>query len=187
MERNRAAIIGAAVVLLVAVGATGIVWLASQSNTSVSTATLSHTSSATSNSTCMGMYQAMGNRTPSIGDLPVMVGLRANSTTAMVLQKANLTRIYLQTIHEQAFQQRVAGFVWQTDGWGPYLWVNATEGSAAFPPGDNQVTPQGVVFWFQDWGRDCTYFGQFFGAYDLVTGNYTFSLFHPHPTQLHPP
>ena len=125
------------------------------------------------------------NGTPTICDLPP-IGLSTNSTTALTLAKVNLTSIYVQAIHAQAFQQRVAGFVWNAGGWGPYtqLLENSTASwGVYFPSGDNYVVPRGVAFWFQVRAQNGTSLGQFFGAYDLAGGNYTFSPFHPHPQQ----
>ncbi|VVB94915.1 Uncharacterised protein [uncultured archaeon] len=116
---------------------------------------------------------------PTICDLRVF-GLSMNSTTALALEKVNLTNIYLHIIHEQEFQQRVAGFVnWSYGSWGPYteIGMTDTDPSVTFPynsPANNQVTPRGVAFWFRVQAQNGTTF-RFFGAYDLVEGKYTIS------------
>ncbi len=116
---------------------------------------------------------------PTICDLRYY-GLSMNSTTALALEKVNLTNIYLHIIREKEFQQRVAGSVnWSTGISVPYTEIGMTDTDAytRFPydsPAKNEITPRGVAFWFSVQEQNGTIF-RFFGAYDIVEGNYTIS------------
>lgn len=157
--------------------------------------TTNSSSSTTSVAVCRGVqFSPPINGTPSICDLPLVADLSLNSTSALVIEGANLSRVYLQLVHSEPFQQRVSGFIWNTAGWGPYTMIDEslpTWGTyfpySASNSGINEITPRGVAFWFQIHASNGTYFGMFFGASDLSIGNYTLSPFHPHPQQLHPP
>ncbi len=142
------------------------------------------------NSRCKGVPSSlMVNGNPTICSLPTN-GLSINSTTAMVAEKANLTNIYLHIIHEQEFQERVAGFDWSAGGWGPYTKIEGVGSNwgVSFPYNSavlDQIIPQGLVFWFGVQAKNGTY-SEFFGAYDLFEGNYTISQLLPFHLPYHP-